>query len=98
MAYADHLTEIGDSRGEFIQVQLALDDPGRSPGERRRLHAREKELLEAHQREWLGETADFFLLDEDGLEDLGDEQEHFNLDYLYTAPFDFLFSRGWLEH
>src|SRR2546425_1209332 len=26
MAYADHLVELGDPRGEFIQVQLALED------------------------------------------------------------------------
>jgi uncharacterized protein (TIGR02996 family) len=25
-AYADHLMELGDPRGEFIQVQLALED------------------------------------------------------------------------
>src|SRR5581483_12257097 len=30
MAYADHLVELGDPRGEFIQVQLALEDPRRS--------------------------------------------------------------------
>src|SRR5436305_1044361 len=29
-AYADYLTEAGDPRGEFIQVQLALEDATRS--------------------------------------------------------------------
>ena len=48
MAYADHLHEQGDPRGEFIQVQLALEEPGRSADERRTLRAREKALLKAH--------------------------------------------------
>jgi len=45
MAYADHLHDLGDPRGELIQVQLALDDASRPAEERRRLQAREKELL-----------------------------------------------------
>src|SRR5262245_31263738 len=32
-AYADYLQEQGDPRGEFIQVQLALEEPGRSAQE-----------------------------------------------------------------
>ena len=46
MAYADLLAEQGDPRGEFIQTQLALEDPGRSPEERKRLQQRERELLD----------------------------------------------------
>lgn len=60
-AYADFLTDQGDPRGEFIQVQLALEDESRSPAERRRLQARERELLRAHEKEWLGETATLLL-------------------------------------
>src|SRR5262245_52486862 len=59
-AYADYLVEQGDPRGEFIQVQLALERP--LPGaERKRLHQREEELLAAHEREWLGELAPLLL-------------------------------------
>ena len=64
-AFADLMVEHGDpadvARGEFIAVQLALEDTSRSPEERKRLAAREKELLEAHQREWLGELAPFLI-------------------------------------
>jgi uncharacterized protein (TIGR02996 family) len=55
-AYADHLSEQGDPRGEFIQVQLALEQ-GTAARERKRLRTREKELLGEHQREWLGGLA-----------------------------------------
>jgi uncharacterized protein (TIGR02996 family) len=57
MAYADHLAEQGDPRGELIQVQLALEDPRRSIAERRRLEEREQQLLRAHQAAWLGKLA-----------------------------------------
>jgi uncharacterized protein (TIGR02996 family) len=54
-AYADLLMEAGEPRGEFIQVQLALEGPNCPPHERQRLQQREQELLAAHQRDWLGE-------------------------------------------
>jgi uncharacterized protein (TIGR02996 family) len=57
-AYADYLSEHGDPRGEFIQVQLALEDEQRPAKERDELKQREKELLKAHERQWLGELAD----------------------------------------
>jgi uncharacterized protein (TIGR02996 family) len=57
MAYADHLAEQGDPRGELMQVQLALEDSRRPPAERETLQEREKLLLERPQREWLGELA-----------------------------------------
>jgi uncharacterized protein (TIGR02996 family) len=57
MAYADWLREQGDPRGEFIQVQLALEDETRPPQEREQLRAREAELLGAHEREWVGDLA-----------------------------------------
>lgn len=41
-AYSDWLIQEGDSRGEFIQVQLALEDAGRSAKERKELQQREK--------------------------------------------------------
>jgi uncharacterized protein (TIGR02996 family) len=63
-AYADWLEEQGDPRGEFIRVQLALEDEGRPASERRALQARKRELLEQHERQWLGELAPH-LVDED---------------------------------
>jgi uncharacterized protein (TIGR02996 family) len=60
-AYADWLQERDDPRGEFIAVQLALEDASRSGDERDALKAREAELLAAHEREWLGELAPHFL-------------------------------------
>ncbi len=56
-AYADYLIEQGDPRGEFIRVQLALEDESLSKDERDVLRAREKELLAAHERDWLGGLA-----------------------------------------
>jgi uncharacterized protein (TIGR02996 family) len=59
MAYGDHLNEVGDPRGEFIQVQLALEDPERPAAERKALQRREKELLRQHRGVWLGALARF---------------------------------------
>jgi uncharacterized protein (TIGR02996 family) len=56
-AYADLLMEQDDPRGEFIRVQLALEDPAVPAGERKKLQKREKELFEAHWKEWFGELA-----------------------------------------
>jgi uncharacterized protein (TIGR02996 family) len=55
MAYADWLTEHGDPRGEFVQVQLALEDESRTPAERKKLRQREKALLTKHEQEWVGD-------------------------------------------
>lgn len=60
-AYADYLAEQGDPRGEFIQVQLALENPGLPPAERTPLEERERELLTKHRREWLGSLATWML-------------------------------------
>jgi uncharacterized protein (TIGR02996 family) len=60
-AYADHLTEQGDPRGEFIQLQLALEDYSRTPEQRRELAEREEQLFQKHGREWLGKLAPYLL-------------------------------------
>ena len=59
MAYADYLEEQGDPRGEFVRIQLALESPHHSPAERKELQRREKELLDAHQAEWVGDWPAF---------------------------------------
>jgi len=56
-AYADHLIEQGDPRGEFIQVQLALEDPTRPATERKQLQKREAALWKQHGAAWLGPFA-----------------------------------------
>jgi uncharacterized protein (TIGR02996 family) len=88
-AYADYLTEQGDPRGEFIQVQLALEDEQRPAAQRKRLRQREQELLQAHQREWLGELAPYFLAGE-GV------SPYLDL-YGLSGPGQYRFSRGWLS-
>jgi uncharacterized protein (TIGR02996 family) len=57
MAYADYLQEEGDPQGEFIQVQLRLEDESLPTAERKKLQARERQLLAEHQDEWVGEWA-----------------------------------------
>jgi uncharacterized protein (TIGR02996 family) len=61
MAYADLLQDQGDPRGELIQVQLALEDSFLARSLPSRLRHREKELLDAHQRAWLGPLAEYLL-------------------------------------
>lgn len=50
--YADALSDAGDPRGEFIQIQLAL-----ARTEDERLRAREEELLALHGAQWAGGLA-----------------------------------------
>ncbi len=90
-AYADYLQEQGDPRGEFIQLQLALEDPQRSEIERRQLQARAKELLQEHQHEWLGILADDLLPPEEGRE----WPLRWSTDYYYSTEHQF--ARGWLD-
>jgi uncharacterized protein (TIGR02996 family) len=80
-AYADYLTEQGDPRGEFIQVQLALENPALLPKERKKLEKRETELLAQHAKEWLGEVGRFLVGDWSGAD----------------KPYHFVFHRGWLD-
>jgi uncharacterized protein (TIGR02996 family) len=54
-ALADYLHEQGNPQGEFMQLQLALEDPSLSGTEREKLQARERELLCRHEKEWAGE-------------------------------------------
>jgi uncharacterized protein (TIGR02996 family) len=64
MAYGDYLAELGDPRGEFIQVQLALEDTTLPAESRKKLKARERSLLKKHERDWLGPLGPF-LVDHD---------------------------------
>ncbi|MCI0703981.1 MAG: TIGR02996 domain-containing protein, partial [Planctomycetia bacterium] len=60
-AYADYLVEQGDTRGEFMQVQIALEDEKRPKKEREALKKKEAELLKKHEGAWLGELAPHLL-------------------------------------
>jgi uncharacterized protein (TIGR02996 family) len=86
-AYADLLMEQNDPRGEFIQVQLALEDEARPAAFLRRLREREAELVQAHQHAWLGDLARF-LLDE---KDVSDWRRQYNKVGRWR------WARGWLE-
>ena len=57
MAYADHLEELGDPRGELIRIGLALEDDTASPAERKKLQAREKKLIDEHRDAFFGNLA-----------------------------------------
>jgi uncharacterized protein (TIGR02996 family) len=90
MAWADHAAEQGDPRGEFAQVQIALEDPSRPAAERKALEARETELLVRHRDEWLGGME--VLFDRIGYAEYVLGIESFRYDRnRYT------FTRGWLD-
>ncbi len=55
-AYADYLTEQGEPRGDFMRVQLALEDETLPKAERRALHEEEEALRVKHLDEWVGES------------------------------------------
>ncbi len=80
-AYGDYLAEAGDPRGEFVQTQLALEDPKRSAAERTQLRKREKALQSLHERAWLGDLGRFLVGPWSGPD----------------KPYHFAFARGWLD-
>jgi uncharacterized protein (TIGR02996 family) len=90
-ALADCLIEQGDPRGEFIQVQLALEEEGRSPAERKELQKREKALLKKHQRDWLGPLAKYVL---HGRAVSEDDEDEFEID---EVTYRIHWGRGFLE-
>jgi uncharacterized protein (TIGR02996 family) len=55
--YADYLQEQGDPRGEFMQVQIALEDESLSRAARAALKKQEAALLKKHEKDWLGPLA-----------------------------------------
>jgi uncharacterized protein (TIGR02996 family) len=80
-AYADYLAELGDPRGELIQVQLALEGPGRPAEQRQQLQKREAELLKQYGRQWLGDLSRFLVGKWSGPD----------------KPYHYQFARGWLD-
>lgn len=88
-AYSDYLSERGDARGEFMRVQLALEDESLSPAERKALAATEKKLLKAHEKEWLGPLAAFTVDAEKTEQYHGGKRQK-------LPPVLHAFERGWL--
>lgn len=56
LVYADRLQELGDPRGEFIQLQLERERTGG------KVSRREKQLLSNHARAWLGPLDEFIMV------------------------------------
>jgi uncharacterized protein (TIGR02996 family) len=88
-AYSDYLAEQGDARGEFMRVQLALEDENLSAAERKALAAQEKKLLKAHEKEWLGPLAAFTV-------DAEVAQRRTRMQEAKRTPVVHRFERGWL--
>lgn len=89
-AYSDYLTEQGDPRGEFMRVQLALEDETLSAANRKKLKDAEKKLLKAHEREWLGPLAAFTI-------DAEKEKPYPGSKEPARPPVLHEFERGWLR-
>jgi uncharacterized protein (TIGR02996 family) len=101
MAYADWLSEqAGDvlrTRGEFIRVQLALEDEHLAREQRQALEQQEQQLLRQHGIAWLGEDLLEELLPATG----GWFRPKPNLIKRFHQALDqgaFRFVRGWLDH
>src|SRR5260370_4044110 len=84
MAYADLLIEEGDPRGEFVRLQLALEDETLDAAAREKLRKQEKSLFRKHGRSWLGGLAPF-LLDRPAKEDFETPKRTYRM------------ARGWLD-
>jgi uncharacterized protein (TIGR02996 family) len=61
MAYADYLTDHDDPRGEFIRIQLRLENPNLKPAERKKFVEQETTLKAKHEKEWLGPLAEWLI-------------------------------------
>lgn len=87
--YSDYLTERGDPRGEFMRVQLDLEDESLSVADRKKLKKREADILAEHERAWLGPLA-AFTIDTEAGEVWVDEER------VTRRPVMHRFERGWL--
>ena len=56
-AYADLLAEQGDPRGDYVRLQLALEDRRQPAGRLRAMEQEAAELRRRHEAEWLGPLA-----------------------------------------
>ncbi|MBY0231518.1 MAG: WGR domain-containing protein [Gemmataceae bacterium] len=86
MAYADWLAEEGDPRGDFIRLQLRLEDESLPAAERKKLRTQETKLLRKHLAEWLGELGEVII----------DPKPHPEHEWR-TLKAKYSFRRGWLH-
>lgn len=84
--FADWLEEKGDPRGEFMNIQLQLENEKLRAPSRKKLQEQEKTLLKKHQRDWLGDLAPF-LIDQKWKKEIGTQKDIFR----------FQFARGFLH-
>ncbi|MFK8111425.1 MAG: TIGR02996 domain-containing protein [Rubripirellula sp.] len=85
--YSDWLAERGDSRGEFIQLQLQLEQTGLPSDQRKELVSRESSLLKQNKEQWLKELAPELT------ENWAPSGQHFDSTDLYK----FTFEKGFLS-
>ncbi|MBC8290933.1 MAG: WGR domain-containing protein [Planctomycetes bacterium] len=84
--FADWLEEKGDPRGEFMNIQLQLEDESLKAADRKKRQTREAELLKEHEREWLGDLAPFLL-----------DKNKSQIDYRAGNLYEYRFARGFME-
>lgn len=89
-AYSDYLMDQGDPRGQFMQVQLALEDEGLSAADRKKFKKAEADLLAEHERTWLGPLAAFTV-------DAKKEKRWVRGGTEELPPVLHTFERGWLR-
>ena len=89
-AYADLLAEQGDPRGDFIRLQLALEDR-KQPAERLRAMEQEAaQLRRRHEPDWIGPLAEFANL-------TGWRNPRGNRVEVRRPNVEFTYRRGWLD-
>lgn len=71
MAYADHLIESGDSRGDYIRLCLVAEEPSATKKERRQRREIAERVLLKHQHDWLGDLAEFLLIPKESRRHIG---------------------------
>ncbi len=66
-AYSDYLAEHDDPRGEYIRLQLALEDRDQPPARLRAMGQEAHRIRQLHERDWLGPLYPFVHPDRAGL-------------------------------
>lgn len=85
--FADWLEEQGNPRGEFMNIQLQLEDESVKAAQRKQLQKREAALLKEHERDWLGDLAPYLL----------DQQDKDVLEYYSGKMYSHGWARGFLD-
>ncbi len=95
-AYADYLTEQGDPRGDFMRVQLALEDETLDKAARKALQQEEEALRVGHLDLWLGDWVAAEHFDSKGKPKKGSHNMCvFRRGWLWEAKVGFEDNYGW---